>query len=298
VTGLRTTPGVCGMATDSSPLSLPEEMCRSFVNSDKLSLRDPGPDPDLRITESLAKSPSALPFGGDAGPGLGIELCPLAELELFLLRPFRNLARCMLINVGMPPGENMFDHVPVLLLAECPPKGMLCFVVCGVMSIGSSLSSGSIGSPSSDSLLESSVPSMFMLPTELDAAVLSPFPHAPCMFTLGESIAIEFPRGFLDGIIMPFCVIVGEESGEDCSASVEWWRFVHALENSAPRDLRGRREAGEAYVFRASNCGESGTRAAKCAGLGIGGSRAGICNDNPLERKSGLLGVRGLETMV
>jgi hypothetical protein len=97
---------------------------------------------------------------------------------------------------------------------------------------------------------------------------------------------------------MPFCVIVGEESGEDCSARVEWWRLVHARENSAPRDRRGRSEAGEAYVFRASSCGERGTRAAKWAGLGMGGSRAGICSDRPLERKSGRLGVRGLETMV
>jgi hypothetical protein len=71
---------------------------------------------------------------------------------------------------------------------------------------------------------------------------------------------------------------------------------VQALENSAPRDRRGRSEAGDAdaYVLRASSCGESGTRAAKCAGLGIGASRGGICSESPLERKSGRRGVLGL----
>lgn len=136
-----------------------------------------------------------------------------------------------------------------------------------------------------------------MLPTELEAAVLSPFPHIACM-RLGLSITMELPRGFREGIIMPFCVIVGDESGDDWSASVEWWRLVQALENSAPRERRGRSEAGDAYVFRASNCGDRGTRAAKCAGLGMGTSREGICRESPRERSSGRLGVRGLAIMV
>lgn len=46
-----------------------------------------------------------------------------------------------------------------------------------------------------------------------------------------------------------------------------------------------------------SSCGESGTRAAKCAGLGIGISRVGICRESPLERNSGLRGVLGLAVM-
>lgn len=187
------------------------------MKRDRLSRRDP----DLRMTASLAKYPSPFPFGGDAGPGLAIELCPLAELELFRLRPLRRRARCMLIKLGRPPGENKFDHAPALFPVVGPPKGVLFFIAWGVMSIGSSLSSGSIGSPSSELLLVSSEPSMFMLPTELDAAVLSPVPQAECMFTFGESRTIELPRGFRDGIIMPFCVIVGEESGEDWSARVE-----------------------------------------------------------------------------
>jgi hypothetical protein len=174
---------------------------------------------------------------------------------------------------------------------------MLIFA-CGVPIMGSSLSSPSSGSTSSDELLDSSDPIMLMLPTELDAAVLSPLPQPPCMLILGEFMSIELERGLRDGILMPFCVIVGDESGEDCSGSVEWWRFVQALENSAPRDRRGSSEAGEAYVLRASSCGERGTRAAKCAGLGMGISRAGICNESPLERKSGLRGVVGLGSMV
>lgn len=53
-----------------------------------------------------------------------MELCPLALLELFLLRPFRNLARWMLMNVGGPLGENMVDQAPPELGADGPPKGV------------------------------------------------------------------------------------------------------------------------------------------------------------------------------
>lgn len=40
--------------------------------------------------------------------------------------------------------------------------------------------------------------------------------------------------------------IVGDESGDDCSASVEWCRLVAAREKSSPRDRRGRMLVGEA----------------------------------------------------
>lgn len=177
---------------------------------------------------------------------------------------------------------------------------MLVFA-CGVMIMGSSLSSWSRASASSDELFESSEPSMFMLPTELEAPVLSPWLQPPCMFTLGDSSNMEFERGFRGGILIPFCVMVGEESGEDASGRVEWWRLVHALENSAPRERRGRSDAGDAdaYVFRESSWGDSGTRAAKCAGLGMCESpRGGIWRERPRERKSGLRGVLGLAMMV
>ena len=165
--------------------------------------------------------------------------------------------------------------------------------------MGSSVSSGSIGSISSEELLESSDPSMLMLPTELEGAVLPPLLQAPCTLMLGDSpIIMELARGLLEGILIPFCVIVGEESGDDWSGSVEWWRLVQALENSAPRERRGSSDAGEAYVLRESNCGDRGTRAARCAGLDIGSSRGGICSERPLARKSGRRGVLGLATTV
>lgn len=203
----------------------------------------------------------------------------------------------MLIKLGRPPaiGEKIFV-AQLGLLPGTPPGNARFIFACGVPIMGSSLSSGSSGSASSEELLDSSDPSMFMLPTELDAAVLSPLLQPPCILTLGEFIIIEFDRGFREGILIPFWVIVGDESGDNCSGRVDWWRLVHALENSAPRLRRGRSDDGDAKVFRVSSCGERGTRAAKCAGLGIGAD--GICSERPLERKSGRRGVLGLSAMV
>lgn len=74
----------------SSPLSLPEEMWRSLVPIEMLSLRELG----LRTDISFGKYPSVtLPGGGEAGIGLARELAPLALLELFLLLPLRRRAR-------------------------------------------------------------------------------------------------------------------------------------------------------------------------------------------------------------
>jgi hypothetical protein len=221
-----------------------------------------------------------------------MELWPLAELELLRLRPLRNRARWMLMKLGRP-GENMLAAQPLF-----PPT-----FACGVPIMGSSWSSwssGSSGSTSSEELLDSSEPIMLMLPMELDGAILSPAPHTPCIFTFGELGSIELDRGRFDGILMPFCVSVGDESGEDCAGTVEWWRLVQAREKSAPRDRRGSSEAGEAaaYVLRASSCGERGTRAAKWAGLGIGDSRKGIWSERPRDRKSGRRGVLGCATSV
>ena len=73
--------------------------------------------------------------------------------------------------------------------------------------MGSSLSSGSIGSPSSELLLEDSEPSILMLPSELDAAVRSPLPNADQIeleFRFGESKTSELDLPFLGGIIIPF----------------------------------------------------------------------------------------------
>ena len=47
-------------------------------------------------------------------------------------------------------------------------------------------------------------------------------------------------RRALRGIVIPpRWPMMGDESGDDCSASVEWCRFVHDLEKSRPRDRRG-----------------------------------------------------------
>ena len=75
----------------------------------------------------------------------------------------------------------------------------------------------------------------------------------------GESGIVKFDKGlkgpFRAGIIMPLPLTVGDESGED-SASVEWWRFVQALEKSIPRDRRGSADAGYVYEVGDSNLGD------------------------------------------
>lgn len=92
---------------------------------------------------------------------------------------------------------------------------------------------------------------------------------------------------------MPRPPIVGEESG-DSAMVVEWWRLVHALEKSKPRDLRGSTDAGEPYVVDESSCGDRGTRLTSFAVLVLLISRGGICRLKPRAGKSGLLGVTGL----
>lgn len=85
----------------------------------------------------------------------------------------------------------------------------------------SSLSSWSMGSISSSLLLLDSLPNIFTLPSELDTTLRSE-PGTCDQGPKGEgSIFMAFIDIFLGGIIMPFCVIVGDESGDD-SARVEW----------------------------------------------------------------------------
>lgn len=75
---------------------------------------------------------------------------------------------------------------------------------------------------------------------------------------------------------------------------VEWWRFVHALEKSKPRDRRGSNDAGEPYVVEESSFGDRGTRFSSFAVLVLLMSRGGICRLKPRVGRSGLLGVTGL----
>ena len=88
--------------------------------------------------------------------------------------------------------------------------------------------------------------------------------------------------------------IVGEESGEDCSAKVEWWRFVAAREKSRPRDLLGSTLEGEPYVCEWSSFGDKGTRLIYAWVLGDIRSRAGICKERPRRGNAGRRGVVGL----
>lgn len=66
---------------------------------------------------------------------------------------------------------------------------------------------------------------MLMLPIELDTAALSVFAivdHSELDMLAGDSSKLdELERPFRGGIIMPLPPMVGEESGEDCSARVE-----------------------------------------------------------------------------
>ena len=85
-------------------------------------------------------------------------------------------------------------------------------------------------------------------------------------------------KGALRGgiIIPPLPPTVGEESGEDVSARVEWCRFVQALEKSRPRDRRGSTEA-PGYGAEDSRLGDSGTRLDRFAVLVLLMSLGGIC---------------------
>lgn len=64
-----------------------------------------------------------------------------------------------------------------------------------------------------------------MLPIELDTGALSVFAivdHSELDTLIGESNRLdELERPFRGGIIMPLPPMVGDESGDDCSAKVE-----------------------------------------------------------------------------
>ena len=88
---------------------------------------------------------------------------------------------------------------------------------------------------------------------------------------------------------------VGDDSGDDCSASVEWCRFVAALEKSMPLALRGRTEVGLVNTEGASSLGDTGVRwIVRLAVLVLLTSLGGICKLRPREASKGRLGVVGL----
>lgn len=108
VTALLTTPGVEGAAgVDSSPLSLLDDRCKLSVPRAKLSLRLLGifGQPKYPLVDSMLRS-----GGGDVVRGLGIALCPLALLELFLLRPLRSRVLWKFFIRLAVAGEKLLDH--------------------------------------------------------------------------------------------------------------------------------------------------------------------------------------------
>lgn len=87
---------------------------------------------------------------------------------------------------------------------------------------------------------------------------------------------------------------VGDDSGDDCSASVEWCRFVAALEKSMPLALRGRTEVGLVNAVGASGLGDTGVRlVVRFAVLVLLTSLGGICKFRPRDAKVVRLGVVG-----
>lgn len=105
--------------------------------------------------------------------------------------------------------------------------------------------SSSIRSSSSE-LEELSEATTFPLPTELEMFMRSWFPimdHREFDCSNPKSPTLR-PGMFMALPLPP--PMVGEESGEDCSARVEWCRLVAALEKSRPRDRRGRMFVGDA----------------------------------------------------
>lgn len=162
--------------------------------------------------------------GGDSGPGLGLELFPLALLELCLLLLVRYRARWKLMRLaaagdGPPiqslpglwkvPGAKGFKPPPILL-------------TCGVVVIIMLSLSPSIGS-SSSSLLVVSESSMFTLETELEMVVRSAGPEVEKGWAapvLGDARPDDVAPPRRCGIVRPRPPMVGDESGED-SARVE-----------------------------------------------------------------------------
>ena len=113
--------------------------------------------------------------------------------------------------------------------------------ICGVVMMVSSMSS----SMSSSSELDESLAMACVLPS--DPLTLS-FSWLPMIDHNDDDVCSGPPKspGRRPGMLIARPPIVGDESGLDCSASVEWCRLVAALEKSRPRDRRGSMLVGEA----------------------------------------------------
>ena len=143
---------------------------------------------------------------------------------------------------------------------------------------------------------------MAELPTELDNPPLSPFVRVVQselgMFR-GDSGTLDASGGvnqpFRPGIFTPRRPpTVGDDSGEDCSARMEWCKFVAAREKSSPRERRGSTDAGEGYAEEQSGFGDTGILFDRLAVLVLLRSRGGICRLNPRGGWFGRFGVTGM----
>jgi hypothetical protein len=93
--------------------------------------------------------------------------------------------------------------------------------------------------------------------------------------------------------------MVGDESGLEASARVEWCRLVAAREKSKPRDRRGKILVGDAYVCAWSSLGESGAAGLLAygeRGSGEAAGEVGMCSARPRREKPVRWGVTGLDT--
>jgi hypothetical protein len=200
----------------ASSLSLPD-MCSWFAAQDMLSLLE------CLLSVGISRPRKVLPAvstlriacGGDLEPGLTME-CPLPLLELFLLLPWRSRERWKFIK---------------LLIADCPAqplpglgcgppsKGVANLFTCGVIKIVSSMSSASMRSSSLELLPDESVPSMLTLPSELDTRELALL--LMLLLFMDSRPPQKWEPLLLLGIFIARPVMVGEVSGDDCSARVE-----------------------------------------------------------------------------
>jgi len=188
-----------------------------------LSLRACSPSPGVsRPKYPLFMFSMLRIVGGDFELGLAIEF-PLPLLELFRLLPCRSLARWKFIRL-LTAGDCPTQPFPGLACAA-EAKGPLILFICGVDSIESSISSASMRSSSSELLPDESDPNIFTLPSELDTTILSEIAivdHSELELLIIDSELLEKWRlFFLLGMFIALPEMVGDESGEDCSASVE-----------------------------------------------------------------------------
>jgi len=106
--------------------------------------------------------------------------------------------------------------------------------------------SSSIKSSSSE-LDEVSDMMWLLLPSELEICIFS---WLPIIDQREFVVCSAIPNSpfLLPGIFIALDPMVGDESGEACSARVEWCRLVAAREKSSPLDRLGRMFVGDAYV--------------------------------------------------